>query len=405
VKPAREEFLAGDPIRGVAACAIVVVHTAIYTGGSLNAPDLGPLTWLERLPLRVIASGDLALFVFYVLSGYLLGRPFVAWLLTDARRPNVRRYLRNRALRILPALWAAWLVTLILFGTERSSVGQILAVPLLFQNYVYSAFSARIGQAWTVDVEAAFYVVLPVAAALLTGLLVRYAAPRTRLRVLLASLAAIAVASLVWRGVVTAGATQYGVVDRRSVHGLASNVFAFMPGIALAVVAELRPRALLRPNLPHLLVLVAVPAYLAYMWDALGTGGAIHGLLGGIIATCLVGGPLLRQFRGAGVPHLLTHRTVRWLGERSYSMYVFHVAVLGFLVQHLHPGYGTRAFVEMLVLVALLVPPIIAVTYRYIERPFLQGRRPWGRGGGQEAGAGAAAATSAGSVITNRAPG
>jgi peptidoglycan/LPS O-acetylase OafA/YrhL len=55
--------------------------------------------------------------------------------------------------------------------------------------------------------------------------------------------------------------------------------------------------------------------------------------------------------------------------------------------------------------VIVVVPPLIALSYRYIERPFLQGKRPWRRGGDQEAAAGAGAPTSAGSVITNRAPG
>ncbi len=49
--------------------------------------------------------------LFFVLSGFLLWRPIASAVLRGRRLPSVRRYARNRALRILPAYWVVLLAT------------------------------------------------------------------------------------------------------------------------------------------------------------------------------------------------------------------------------------------------------------------------------------------------------
>ena len=87
-----------EGLRAIAASSILVYHVWIYSspGGRVDAGYLGRFA-LPHLPAGVT--------LFFALSGYLLYRPVAASVLATGRVPNVRNYLRNRALRILPAYW------------------------------------------------------------------------------------------------------------------------------------------------------------------------------------------------------------------------------------------------------------------------------------------------------------
>src|SRR5205085_1525848 len=66
-------FIAGDPLRAIAALGVVVFHL-IFALGLLHFPaDPGAAHALARFS----ELPRLGLYVFFVLSGYLLGRPFV----------------------------------------------------------------------------------------------------------------------------------------------------------------------------------------------------------------------------------------------------------------------------------------------------------------------------------------
>src|SRR5438067_1774084 len=94
--PGNPRFPLLDPLRAVAALCIVVTHTAGWSGFN-SAHALG--AWTARL--------DCGVAIFFVLSGFLLYRPFVAARLDGRDGPRVLRYARRRALRILPAYWVA----------------------------------------------------------------------------------------------------------------------------------------------------------------------------------------------------------------------------------------------------------------------------------------------------------
>ena len=79
-------------MRAVAALGVLTTHVAFQTG-AVALPVIGPI--LGRL--------DLAVALFFALSGFLLWRSWVSHAHDDAPRPSVRRYLRHRVVRIWPA--------------------------------------------------------------------------------------------------------------------------------------------------------------------------------------------------------------------------------------------------------------------------------------------------------------
>ena len=94
--PGNPRFPLFDSLRGLAALAIVLTHVGLGSGANYNAA-YGVL--LARL--------DIGVTLFFVLSGFLLYRPFVAARLENRPAPRLRDYARRRVLRIVPAYWLA----------------------------------------------------------------------------------------------------------------------------------------------------------------------------------------------------------------------------------------------------------------------------------------------------------
>jgi len=80
-----------EGLRARAAIAIITLHTWAYSSGSFGQLN------------QLFADLDQGLTLFFALSGFLLYRPFAAALLDRRAMPGSRAYLRNRALRIIPA--------------------------------------------------------------------------------------------------------------------------------------------------------------------------------------------------------------------------------------------------------------------------------------------------------------
>ena len=84
-----------DSLRGLAAISIVFVHVGIFTNAFTD-------TWHGRL----VSHLDIGVPFFFLLSAFLLYRPFVAARVRNAKRSGFGGYARRRFLRIAPAYWA-----------------------------------------------------------------------------------------------------------------------------------------------------------------------------------------------------------------------------------------------------------------------------------------------------------
>jgi peptidoglycan/LPS O-acetylase OafA/YrhL len=109
--------------------------------------------------------------VFFTLSAFLLALPFARAVLAQAPMPDTRGYLRRRALRILPAYWVQCLVLFALAAAGLSVTGirdwpgwpAALAHVVLWID-AWPQVRPLIGSWWTLPVEFAFYLLLPVLA-------------------------------------------------------------------------------------------------------------------------------------------------------------------------------------------------------------------------------------------------
>lgn len=114
-------------------------------------------------------SGRLGLILFFVISGFLLYRPWLGAALGRREPPPLATYLRSRAARILPAYYLALAGAMALVWGLGSTPG--VRLPDADGLPLFLIFGQNIGHAtaltldppmWTLCVEVAFYLCLPV---------------------------------------------------------------------------------------------------------------------------------------------------------------------------------------------------------------------------------------------------
>ena len=171
-----------DTMRAVGALAVLTTHTAFQAGDYLRFGVFGSL--LSRL--------DIGVALFFVLSGFLLARPWLARAATRSPGPDLGRYYFKRVLRIYPV----YVVTVVVAFTtikvnHGRSFGEWVTTLLLGDSYVASRLNQGLTQMWSLSVEVAFYVVLPIVMwlAIGTGRVLRAA----RVLVVLGGLTAVTV--------------------------------------------------------------------------------------------------------------------------------------------------------------------------------------------------------------------
>jgi peptidoglycan/LPS O-acetylase OafA/YrhL len=156
VKP--KHFANFDGLRAIAAVSILLLHTAWDSGFTIRS-SLGIYT--SRLEIGVS--------VFFLISGFLLYRPFAVSHLARRRAPNTRRFWERRLLRIIPAYWLALTLLTYVFHlvTMGPGVGEALIHYFFLQIYFPKAVFFGIPQAWSICTEMSFYLFLPLYAAVL----------------------------------------------------------------------------------------------------------------------------------------------------------------------------------------------------------------------------------------------
>jgi peptidoglycan/LPS O-acetylase OafA/YrhL len=358
----RERYPLIDGLRAVAAIGVLLTHSAI-SSGLVSTGAMG-FRYAQRLEVGVT--------IFFVISGFVLYRPFLL------ARVDAGRYAWRRALRIVPAYWIALTVTAIVLG--HGIFDRPLAYYGFGQIYSQATLPGGLIQAWTLDIEVAFYVFLPVWAWLMR----RASLPRQAW-----ALVALAVASLVWKAAFVWSGSPRQVVDSPWLHSLPAYLDQFALGMGLAMVSLSPPRV----RRPVLLWLVAAVAF----WLVsvrIGIGHALfepytrwqymgkHVLYAVVGASLVAAAAFATPGRGV-VGRVLGNRLALWLGLISYGIYLWHVTVLqvgeeiGFQRSlHFHP------FLVVTAVALVLTCAVAAASWYLAERPLLRraGSRPRDRG-------------------------
>ena len=147
-----------NAVRAVGALMVVCTHVAFNTGRITHG-------WTGAVLSRL----DFGVTLFFILSGFLLARPFLLSVAREQPAPSWRHYLWKRALRILPLYWVVVIAAMLLDPANDDATWQDwLSQLTLTQIYRDDLLASSLTQMWSLCTEVAFYVVLPALVVLLT---------------------------------------------------------------------------------------------------------------------------------------------------------------------------------------------------------------------------------------------
>jgi peptidoglycan/LPS O-acetylase OafA/YrhL len=386
--PSSPRFPLVDSLRAIAALCVFAVHLPFWVRLDAGNP-LKPYL----LQLNVGVS------VFFLVSGFLLYRPFAAARRAGAPRPPLVPYALRRVFRIVPAYWVALPFVVLLVGASGEAASAtpvfsprgIVAYFGFLQAYSSQTLLGGISAAWTLCAEAAFYAFLPLWAWALRRVAVRSAAGflRTELFALGGLFAVGLVYTLIAAAHTTIDARVFVDVTRVEpwLYLLPAFLDQFALGMALAVVSiavterDVAPAAVrLVDRAPWVPWLVAALAFLLlgrvvdWVPGDFGRQFVLIHLCQGVVALGLLMPAVLGRPDRGWVRRVLANRALLWIGLVSYSLYLWHAAILRVLADaDLDRTLGGIGYTVLGLGVSLLVA---GASFYAIERPALRvGRR------------------------------
>ncbi|MGI9015583.1 MAG: acyltransferase family protein [Euzebya sp.] len=344
-----------DGLRALAVVAVMIYHA--------------DEAWLQ--------GGYLGVEVFFTISGYLI----TALLITEYERTgsiDLISFWKRRARRLLPALGVllGGVAVLALFtardalanlsGQATAAMAYVMNWSLIFTEQSYFESFGRpplLQHLWSLAIEEQFYLAFPLlflAGRRLTG---------RRVTLAMTVIGVAASVALMWR------LFDPAADPSRIYYGTDTRAAGLLVGVALAMVwrpwITLGVGPVKTAALPDLVGLLGL-GVLASQFVLLGAYDArlYHGgFLIVSLATAAVIGAVVTPGSFLAMP--LSWNVLRWIGARSYGLYLWHWPL--FMV--LRPGVDTIVGDPWLTLVRLGATVAVAeISYTYIEQPIRQGR-------------------------------
>lgn len=381
---ARTRFPLVDSLRAIAALGVLGTHAGVVAGLYTGQTTLGP--YAARL--------DVGITIFFLISGFLLYRPFVRARLEGHEPPRAGPYAWRRFLRIAPGYWVALtVVALSLSVPGVFSAEGVLTYYGFAQAYSTDTISGGMPQAWTLTVEVAFYAFLPLFAHGVSR--VRCGSARARLNTELIAVCGLIALGVLYNVVVLAAADPDAVRTTPALLALPAYLDQFGLGMLLAVATvalagrERLPRPLefveRHPWAPWLVALVAFWASATQLGidtkffapverDQYFLRHLLYTVVGlGLLLPAIFGDPERGLIR-----RLLANRVLVYLGLISYGIYLYNLLVISKLDQW---GFGNDVPVHPYAgwVVATLAGTTLMASLSWfaLERPALRlkGRR------------------------------
>lgn len=413
--PQKGTIAALDGVRACAILLVIIFHINWIDGNYTRLWD-----WHSNpLASSLAIAGGTGVTLFFVLSGFLLFVPYAKALLFAGRWPLARIFYLRRGLRIIPGYYLS-LVVLILLTAPRYLQGAHLPETALFLSFLMDStpqtFRAINGPYWTLATEWQFYMLLPLLALAIHQLVKRVALKR-RLRAVTCCLLGLIACGL---GVRLLGASLqehptatwllpravlnvvlffvYGQTGKYTedfavgmlcallyvaVHGRSSagacllhraSLWLWGAGILILLFSAIWHFQANGPTPAWPLLAPLMPYYqwLSELLLAIGYGLCIVAIL----------------FGPAELRRPFTWRPLRWIGLISYSLYIWHLPLLGLFQSRLLPLLGLSnapaysmhfylAYALFWVWALLVLLPFCALIYLCVEQPAIKLSDRW----------------------------
>lgn len=353
-------------LRGFAALMVVLVHVSVRT----DYPWVGLTNY-----------GPVSLFV---LSGFLLYRPWARWTMRLADRPSVKVFARRRVSRIFPAYLVVFFIVALEYPPARPDGldGWIYAATLTW-IYVPGEFPGAMAQTWSLATELSWYVALPVMGGV-TGLIARRRSPRAGFWIAASLIGLGLPVSIAWRWWVHANDLAINFTYSFWLPGFlvcfagGALVAHFAEGMKAGIIAAPRFRRLAAD--PWALLLFAVAVALLATSELAGPDGFVTRAFADhqvrhagatVIAVTLLA---IVVFSGTSSPftRLLSTSWFNAIGRWSYGIYLWHLPLITVMESQLPWPEGPVDLLVRLAVILGLSIPLAAATYAWVEKPAIE---------------------------------
>jgi peptidoglycan/LPS O-acetylase OafA/YrhL len=370
----QDRLVFADAFRAVAILGVVASHLALVSGLRLfgHRDDLSYL-------------GAWGVNCFFVLSGFLLSRPYLEAILGTRPFPSTRLFLTRRFLRIYPLYAVAVIVSALAEFTHKPHhlpVASVVSHLTFFHGFAPSEIVSLNGPLWTMAVDAQFYLLLPLTTFALAAL-ARRSAHTSPIAIIAGAIAGAIVLSIAVRWFAFAhyalSISHYPIgpafVLARNAIGMGT---AFALGIAIALVVLVgKPptRAIASAMAVAGIVCFGILAWAASAYGTTPAYGVLYDALAALSGALILYGFAEGAFNVIGL--VRKSRGIATVAALAYAVYLFHSlvieAVLGLIGKRVHWVSGTPDY-----LIGLSIPTLIATflvayaAHRYVEKPFLR---------------------------------
>lgn len=328
-----------DAIRGLAACLVLFQHV-LSMSADTYFPGSAFSSIVNAFCGQWIDLGRVGVIAFFAVSGFVIPFSF------KSSNP-VRRFISTRFFRLYPAYWLSLIFGLLLAWAAAKPVPLTVALANITMLQTFIGQPDVVGVYWTLSIEMLFYGLC--VAVFIVGWLrsTKYLAA--------------AVAGFLGIAIMMAG-----------VHLIAGKDLPIALPMALAVMhlGALVRRAQIDGD----------PLAKRLLWPVTGIASAV------LICVCFMAYPPTPQFhKPSAIAVALSHvvalsifyfyilrnspvgRVLPWLGGISYSLYLFHRVILGFLLLALpHSPWWSAVFILLAVVISL---GLSALIFKFVEKP------------------------------------
>ena len=355
-------------VRAVAALLVVGTHAA-YTTGKYTHGYWG----------LVGSRMEIGVPIFFVLSGFLLFRPWVKSAATGAPPPSLSRYARHRVRRIMPAYIVVVLIAYVLYHFRDAGpnpghswlglVRNLTLTQIYTDGYLGKYLHQGLTQMWSLAVEAAFYVSLPLLAYLLLVVICRR---RWQPKLMVGALLAMTLISPAWLILVHSA---HWIPDGARLW-LPTYLAWFLGGMLLAVWQAMGVRCYAVGAIPLAIIcyfIVSTPIGGAPTTSPAALNEALvkTGFYG-VIATLAVA-PLALDGDGAikgWYARVLASRPMVWLGEISYEIFLIHLVTMEFaMVYVVRYHVYTGSMLNLYIATVAMTIPLAWLLHRFTRVP------------------------------------
>ena len=336
---------------------------------------------LYHADLSWIPGGFLGVDVFFVLSGFLI-TSLILEEFDRSGRVDFRKFYLGRARRLLPALILVLVVVslaaaLVYQDAARQLASDVVASIFYVNNWWYIAadqsyfeFIGRpplLKHLWSLAVEEQFYLVWPAIAFL--------AMRRFARKGVFAVAATLAIVSTIW---MLQLAVANGFPDfadpSRAYFGTDSHSMGLLIGAAMATFWRPgRMRRSLPTGASVIITAIGIAALLAVIWFFVFVGEFTPWLYrGGFLGLALIVATLIAaaSHPGVGLGKAMGTQPWRYIGQRSYGLYLWHWPVF----MATRPGLDLPLDgVPLLILRLGLTVGIAELSFRFVEMPIRRG--------------------------------